>query len=487
MKRILSTLLINLFVSFSFSQTTNSMVWDVGTNTFTQTTAGCNRPACQLAGGGYFDNYPNIPFIATHGCSDIWHGNIDMMTRRPDGSFARGRGFVIQYPFKKGVRYVITVTGSFVDDNHQLTGPSLQVGFTDNPEFNANVCTDMDVAEVDISTRTSPFGTMTPTSQVLSFDLTECKQYVWFSTQSAPGTNEGWVHIHKIQIDETPLQTIDGLIGMCTGVNSQNYSITNLPAGASICWTLSNTTYAYLSGATCSPTVTVNKQQGSNSGNVDLIATITPICGAPYTIVKRIAVDPYLPLGNTVAFSSSNNYNGPILSSFSFLIPGGSGTATYNITDPYYSGFTWTPIAVPSGASWWSSGGSVSMTVQAPDVAWNSNTCTIRLTAQGPCGTYVQDFSTTSVRTGSWFSLSPNPASSEVIVTSDQSTAKSSEQELIYGIKITDQYGTIRKSLQYKQGLRMVRIPVAELRAGVYMLSVFNGKEWRGKSLVMQK
>lgn len=106
---------------------------------------------------------------------------------------------------------------------------------------------------------------------------------------------------------------------------------------------------------------------------------------------------------------------------------------------------------------------------------------------QGPCGTYVQDFSATAVNRGSSFRIAPNPANSQVTVTADKGNAEAKVQALIYGIKISDQYGVVRKSLQYKQGLQLVNIPTSDLSAGVYQLSVFDGKEWRSESLIIQK
>jgi hypothetical protein len=111
------------------------------------------------------------------------------------------------------------------------------------------------------------------------------------------------------------------------------------------------------------------------------------------------------------------------------------------------------------------------------------------MNAQGPCGPYVMDFSVTAVNRGSSFafSLSPNPANSQVTVTAERAEANSKSVSLIYGVKILDQFGAVRKKLEFKHGLLQTKIPVEGLSAGLYLLSVFDGKEWKTKSLIIQK
>jgi len=433
------------------------------------------------------------------GCTAWDARGVAMFTRNMDnGNWVRGHGFFIEYPFIQGLTYKITLNVAIGGpDGYELSQgcdpnsrPYLQVQLSNNPQmYNSQFCLSGSTP-VDISNTSNPYGVIHSTDAAgnasLTFTPDQCYSSIIFNAYPDMAvTSAGFFEIKTLIIEPMDSYlTIAGPDGMCTGVNRQDYSIPNLPAGAAVCWTSSDPNVAYLSGNTCNPTVTLNKIV---EGNVVLSANITTPCGQTYAITKAVAINPYLPVGNTTASSSGNYYNGDLLSSYSFLVPpGSSGNATFNITDPYYSGFVWTPLSVPNGTSWWSSGGTLNISVTAPGTAWNSNSCSIRLTAQGPCGTYTQDFAATAVAKGS-FIMAPNPASNEITITSDDAEAGSKSSSLIYAIRITDQYGVVRKVFQYKQGIHMTKLPVADLKAGVYMLSVFNGKEWIGRSLILQK
>jgi hypothetical protein len=60
-------------------------------------------------------------------------------------------------------------------------------------------------------------------------------------------------------------------------------------------------------------------------------------------------------------------------------------------------------------------------------------------------------------------------------------------QNLIYGVTITDLYGTPGESFEYKAGINSVNISVKDFKPGLYILSVFDGKMWRSQRLIIQK
>ena len=128
------------------------------------------------------------------------------------------------------------------------------------------------------------------------------------------------------------------------------------------------------------------------------------------------------------------------------------------------------------------------MTVTTPPTQ-GSRSETIALTATGPCGSYTVNFTSTAVNYySSFFSMSPNPSSESVTVSVDnENSLDNVSQSLIYAIKITDHVGSPRGSFEYRAGVNSVNISLRDLNSGSYILSVFDGKMWSSKQLLIQK
>jgi hypothetical protein len=127
------------------------------------------------------------------------------------------------------------------------------------------------------------------------------------------------------------------------------------------------------------------------------------------------------------------------------------------------------------------------MTLTTP-ATQGSRSETIALSATGPCGAYNVNFTSTAVNYSSSFSISPNPSKGIVNISMDnENSLDNVSQSLIYAIQITDQVGTPRGSLEYKTGITSVNISLQDLNPGTYLLSVFNGKAWNSKHLIVQK
>ena len=186
---------------------------------------------------------------------------------------------------------------------------------------------------------------------------------------------------------------------------------------------------------------------------------------------------------------SVNNFNVLNTSLSAVCSAGVSINFNYSIIDSKYSNFVWTPVSVPSGATWHASGGNLSMYVTTPTTQ-GSNSETIALSATGPCGVYNVNFTSTAVYVGGFnFAVAPNPTQDNVTVSSgnNQTLTKNSSQNVIYAIKITDDLGTLRKSFEYKSGVTSTRISLTELNSGLYLMSVFDGTKWSSTQLVIQK
>jgi len=170
---------------------------------------------------------------------------------------------------------------------------------------------------------------------------------------------------------------------------------------------------------------------------------------------------------------------------------------------------TWVLSAVPSdfGSNWNWTVGSLGTNAQIYILSpYSSYTFadvigggTVNLTYTDACGNHLSDGGTVYSTCHSGyavtnFTVAPNPAQNDITVsalntgTLIQAKAKSvSATNLIYGIKITDALGILRKSYEYKTGIKSIKISVTNLNAGVYSLSVFDGQKWQSQNVIVQK
>jgi hypothetical protein len=120
---------------------------------------------------------------------------------------------------------------------------------------------------------------------------------------------------------------------------------------------------------------------------------------------------------------------------------------------------------------------------------------TIKLTYTDVCGNNKSNSATVYSTCHSFASISfdvnPNPAQNNVAVSivkssGNQTLSKGNVQNLIYAIRISDNLGTLRKSLEFKSGTISTNVSLAGLNPGVYLISVFDGQSWSSKQLVIQ-
>jgi len=124
---------------------------------------------------------------------------------------------------------------------------------------------------------------------------------------------------------------------------------------------------------------------------------------------------------------------------------------------------------------------------------------TLNLTYTDACGNNLSDGVTIysschSGYTATNFTVAPNPAQNDMTVSTvinnnplNAKTKNNSSLNLIYAIKITDVLGTLKKSFEYKSGIRSIKISVADLNPGIYSLSVFDGQQWQSQNVLVQK
>ena len=289
------------------------------------------------------------------------------------------------------------------------------------------------------------------------------------STQVHSVTN-AW---YAVGIGSTQIQpSVSGADYFCSG--SSTYSISELPQGSTVTYSIDPSSgVASLSQSNNQATLTK-----SSIGSVVLNATITTTCGTQISLSKNIAVG-FAPV--TLSGSPTVSCNGSYQTWSLSATPAANANNWYwsvdhlNLNSDIY-------ISQPYASSTFADvkgGGVIKLTYT--DVCGNneSNSVTVYSTCYSGYG-------------ATNFTAAPNPAQNDVTVsavnTSTLTKTKSvSSPNLIYGIKITDALGILRKSFEYKAGIRSIKISVADLNSGIYSLSVFDGQQWQSQNIVVQK
>lgn len=326
--------------------------------------------------------------------------------------------------------------------------------------------------------------TITTTANTLSLTAVACgiapgNNITVTATVNGTNYNAGTVTVSAAAF------SINGPATICSGGTPPTYSILNLGCSPTVSWSASPLNIVNI-GTPNLPTTSISY---ANSGTVTLTANYTSACGNG-SLTKTISAGNPMPTG-TSSYSSncSANYFNVLNTSLSTICSANTIIDfNYNIVDSRFSNFVWTPVSVPAGATWYGNGSNLQMAVRTP-TSQGQNSETIALSATGPCGVYNVNFTSSAAYVGGFnFTVAPNPSQDNVTVSSDNQTlSKSSSQNLIYAIKITDHFGTLRKSVEYKSGVTSIKISLTELNSGLYLISVFDGNKWNSKQLVIQK
>ena len=277
---------------------------------------------------------------------------------------------------------------------------------------------------------------------------------------------------------------------------SDNYSVTNMPLNSTVQWSATPSGIATPNSPN-SPQTTVTK---NGSGNVTLTATITNACGAAtLQISKLIRVGAPTAQTRTSNVFTTNGYATGLqeCNVLTGQITPGYFNGYVDRTDAVGTSFTWTLLSKSSNAA---------VTILPnPDyqhteirIKPQGASAQYKLTVSNTCGSYVTyhtfnankqcpNIQRPSDITSTDFAISPNPTRDYVRISSNSQGKSSNLQDLIYGIKITDRLGVVKKTFEYKSGIVSTKVSTADLNAGVYLLSVFDGRTWKGKQLIIEK
>ncbi|MFA5819286.1 MAG: T9SS type A sorting domain-containing protein [Bacteroidales bacterium] len=258
-----------------------------------------------------------------------------------------------------------------------------------------------------------------------------------------------------IIIGSTITPTLTGPSLVCT--NNTTFYLNGTPPGSTVSWTKS-TNLTIVSSDYSSCTVTSN---GSQLGWIEAI-----ISGVPNPLRKDVWVGP--PVTDYV----SGPLSGYIYNSYYF---NAYPPKDYLAEASYYWSVSPTADLYPdySGANiyfYYPSGYQV--TVQA------SNSC----------GSSNMVYTWIDIYDNGYYSLSPNPASTEVTITVTKSNSEQSSlinENIIYEVSIYNMYGMLQTQKKY-MGDKFT-IPVYNLKEGSYFVKINNGQSVISKQLIIKR
>jgi hypothetical protein len=264
----------------------------------------------------------------------------------------------------------------------------------------------------------------------------------------------------------------------------------NVPGGLEGCtyeWTVSNN--LQIIGPNNNPTVQVQAIANTNWNYTGTITCTlrTPLKGS-FPGGRALVVNKNV----TFSLASVNGYYQTGNSATQLPL-----TVDYNGDNPVEQGFTYVTITSPEiSTQTWS-------LQQGNPTSWNFNLQTgklemnlpingwalFRLNSPTTCGNAQFEF--LFIAGGSYYMMSPNPASNNITISVDedkllkQKIAKSTDQD-IKEVIISDKTGTIKQRNVYGQNTRQVNLNVSILKSDLYFVRVFNGKTWTTLRFIKQ-
>ncbi len=299
----------------------------------------------------------------------------------------------------------------------------------------------------------------------------------------ATGLQKG--EIYNIPVSRpAPDLYLSGIGYICSLANNL-YSITNLPAGATVAWTVSPAT-GLVTLTQSSNQATVKRVTGAN-GTATLTASITDACGNNDILSKTISV------ANNLFQNSSYNYDGQQLP-MQYLINSNYNnvcnlvTTTATIESNIGAPITWSKISSSQVVNWVQSGNSITFYLY-------SIGATAVFQATSSCGLSTQfAFKSVDCPDGGCnpsFTFFPNPMTSgkgKIIIHPNilppnciMGGSGGGQNE----IRIFDNQGTLRASKTFLRGTKETSIDVSNFNPGIYNIQVSDGKKFVSKILII--
>lgn len=273
--------------------------------------------------------------------------------------------------------------------------------------------------------------------------------------------------------------TINGPNSFCT--TSNTYSVSNLPAGATVTW---STPSGLVTINTPNATQTTLTKTGN--GIITLTAAISNACGGSPVVISKsnIVVGTGVPISGTY-----NSPSSPIEAMVPFT---GFDLTTFNAsciafnTNMSANGAGTISWAGPSGGDvyWLQSGDNVFVSFSAI-----GQTIVLTATATNSCGSTLKKYRfkcTTTTSCGIQplrVILSPNPAFSTMNISLVHNNPQAILQPF-QKIRIIDKLGNVKQNKQYSAGTKNTSVNLAALAPDVYTLQVFDGQSWYSEKFV---
>lgn len=279
--------------------------------------------------------------------------------------------------------------------------------------------------------------------------------------------------------------TISGDNSFCT--TSTNYSITNLPQGATVTWTASPSGTVMINSPNSAQT-TVTK---TNDGLFTLIATVNNVCDGQITITKQ-NIQVGLPTIDLVTFSNGANGGQYFCTShvgnqFELLLSflPGSGSVEYRILNwPALNVVYTSPTSYPLG-------GSIPV-YYIPSPGWYLLEVKVTTTCGSSpwTGFEVEYVDCSMMKENQYFSIqaSPNPTQGDLYVKieDEQDEVKALSKDATVQFELVDVYTNQRvRQWKFKNDQQQFMLDVRGLRKGIYVLTASKGKYRQSKKIVV--
>lgn len=312
-----------------------------------------------------------------------------------------------------------------------------------------------------------------------------CTNEIYFDNYYIPTFNQDHIYLNTDNVNWL-LQEIDAIqncISICSILSisgnsslctttSGNYTINNLPNGATVHWETDPAGIATPN----TPDQTQTTLTMNGAGSIILKATITNACNISAPVTKQINVgSPFIQAtvngpDNAIAnagyyFSLSTNPWGAAISNINWRVPSG-----WSIT---------TGQGTMGNVTIWT----------------GTQTGAVEVDFDDACGVTRSVFKTVEIGSGGDIQplnvgaagviVFPNPASDIISVSLSDLTTKVNST-FIKQIKITNKMGLVVQSLTYNDKLKSRQVNIAMLKPDIYTVQVYDNKTWHSVKVIKQ-
>lgn len=263
---------------------------------------------------------------------------------------------------------------------------------------------------------------------------------------------------------------LNGITTLCT---TSTYTVTGLPANASVTWS-----------ALPSYLVSINPIGNGQSANISLANSgntiLTATAGCNSSVTKNIRVGAYTTSEYYIISSSP-----PFCKNQTVQF----GLGWWMVPDANYYNWVW------SGANYVSGQGTRVLTLQMPTTVYGYNpSVSVGLSVGNACGnSSFLPFSVFSINpncySNSPFRVSPNPSSDnlriEPAIDTETGAALTQPSDIIE-IELIDKMGLVKLKRKIGKGIKTTTINVAILPNDVYTMRIFDGQTWHSHKIIIQ-